>query len=161
VTIVQRIEPKILNMPTKRWKEHAHVDPRDGDSTDLFVVLVAHFEYRSGRFINVVEVEKGVGIIEVGVGSFGIRKSRETRAILMGGQISSVLHSKFGLVRIGMEWGGFPVNDVPILVLKLGLESGSEPAVLELVVFFEVLGEVGEGVDIVRLLFFLERLHYI
>lgn len=58
MTVVNRVEPKVLHMPAKGRKLHTHIDPRNGDPTNFLVIAVGHTKDGLGGFVCVVEVEE-------------------------------------------------------------------------------------------------------
>lgn len=57
VTIINRIQPQIFNMPTKRGELHTHIDPRNGHTANLFLSSLCHAEDGVVRLINIVQIE--------------------------------------------------------------------------------------------------------
>ena len=78
VTVIERVEPHIFNMPTKSRKHHPHVDPRNCDSTYFFIVFLSNFQDRVWRFIHIVEVEVRCSIVKVFIGCSDTFMKRKT-----------------------------------------------------------------------------------
>jgi hypothetical protein len=147
-------------VPAERRKLHAHIDPRNGDSADLLLVLLAHPQDGVGRLVDVVEVEERSSIIEVLIHRFGGFELREAGAILVHWQIGSILDSYLMLLQHFGVLQAHAVNNLPILILHLRLSRGARFLKFELVLSLEVLSIVGEGLDVVLLFFFVECLDY-
>jgi hypothetical protein len=44
-------------MPTKRREKHAHIYPRNSNSTYFLIIFITDFEDRSWSLINIIEIE--------------------------------------------------------------------------------------------------------
>lgn len=98
MTIINRIKPKILNMPAKSRKLHTHVDPRNSNSADFFIVDLSHFKNRRLRFVDVIQVKTRSSIVKILVLSFKTFMHWKPRTILMSWQVSCVLNSHLVLL---------------------------------------------------------------
>lgn len=78
MAVVNGVQPKILNVPTKSRELHAHVHPRDGNSAYFLIVLLTNFKDGPWRLVDIVQVEVGSGIVEIliaGLRGFKLRKA--------------------------------------------------------------------------------------
>jgi hypothetical protein len=100
MTIVQRVEPQIFHMPTKTRKLHAHIDPRNGNPTNLLVIFITHLQHRLGRLIYVIQIKIRCGIVKVLVRCFSSGESGKARTITMSREISSILDGDLKLIKV-------------------------------------------------------------
>jgi hypothetical protein len=83
VAVIKRVEPKVLHMPAEGRKLHTHIDPRDGDSTNFLIVVLAYLENGARRLIHVIEVIKAVGIVKMLVSRSETLMKGKSRPIAM------------------------------------------------------------------------------
>ena len=159
VTVVKRIKPHIFDMPAKSRKHHAHVDPRNSNPTNFLVVFLRNLQNRTIRLVHIVEVELRLCIIEVLISCLDTLVQWKTRTVLVNRKISSVLDCHFiflGCLRI---ISGNTLDQFPVLVFKLGFFGTTFPGKFEFIIFLKFFGHVGEGPDIVLLIFLVESLN--
>ena len=65
--VVDRIQKKVLDVPTKCGKLHTCVHPRKRDSANLLLFLIYHLKQGSFRLIEIIEVEKVSFIFKIGI----------------------------------------------------------------------------------------------
>ena len=60
--VVNRVEEEVLDVPAKGGELHAHIHPRQRDSTDLLLLLPDDAQERGGRAVKIVEIEE-IGLV--------------------------------------------------------------------------------------------------
>jgi len=136
-------------MPAEGWKEHTHIDPRNSNSADLLIIVLSDLKDGRVGLVDIVDIERWQSIIEVVVSWFGTGIHRESWAVLMYRQISSIFNGNFVLL---LNFGVVAFNssyNVPVLIFHLWFFSLSFDFKLGLVCLFEVFCIVGKRFDAV------------
>lgn len=161
VAVIDGVKPKILDMPAKGGELHAHINPRNGNSTNLLIILLRHTEDGAGRFINIVEIEERSSIVKVLINRFRRLVLREARSILMSRQIGRVLYRYLISLLKPRDLQSSPIYYLPILILHLGFLSGSFFLEPKLIILLEILSVLGKGFYAVGFFLLIEGLGYI
>jgi hypothetical protein len=146
-------------MPAKSGKLHAHIDPGDGNSTNLFIIFLSYFKDGWGGFINIVKVPKIGSIIEAFIAKFRGLKLWKPWAKLMRWQISSILNSflilllQFRIVSINT------IYHLPILIFHACLMRSSYFFKFELVGLLIVFSVVSKGFNAILFFFLIKSLY--
>ena len=90
--VVNRVEEEVLDVPAKGGELHAHIHPRQRDSTDLLLLLPDDAQERGGRAVKIVEIEEIGLVLKISVEPIVDLSSWEPASILRAGQVGSVLH---------------------------------------------------------------------
>lgn len=158
VAVIDRVQPKILDMPAEGGELHAHIDPRNRNSADLLIILLRHPEYGIGWFIDIVEVEERSSIVKVLIDRLGGLVLREAWSIVMGWQIGRVLYRYLIFL---LKLGVLHTNSIyylPILILHLSFLGGSFFLEPKFIALLEILSVFGKGFNAVGLYLLIERL---
>lgn len=93
-------------MPTKRGKFHTYINPWLGDATNFSVGRLTSLKKRIRILISIVEVEKTLMIIKIGIDWTALFSNRKGRTILWSRNISSIfnLYFRFGVLGITNQW---------------------------------------------------------
>ena len=92
MTVIERIKPEILNVPTEGRKHHAHVDPWSGNSANVFLALVNYAKNGGGGFIKVIDVEEVAVIVEVVILGLTIFGDGKATPMVLDREVGSIFN---------------------------------------------------------------------
>ena len=147
MTIVKRIEPKILDMPAEGWKQHSHIYPGHSDTAYFLATFLAYLQNRAGSLVDVAEIEVRSSIFEVLVRGLAGLVQRKARAVVMNREVCSILNSHFVLIVVFRITAFLfrSSDDIPELILKLGFLGPSFFRKLESIIFLEFFCHMSVG----------------
>lgn len=145
-------------MPAEGRELHAHIYPRDGNSTNFLIILIRHAEDGAGRFVDVVEIEEGSSIVKVLISVLRRLVLREARSVVMTGEIGSILYRYLiSLLQLRVLCSN-SIYYLPVLIFHLRLLGSSLLLEPEPIPFLEILSILSEGFNAVCLYPLIERL---